>query len=54
MATVKAILIKPLDGIAEGETREFEQADFDALKAYGAVKAVPAAKAPEPKAKARA
>ena len=39
---VKAILIKPLDGDAEGTEREFSQADFDRLVAKGAVKAAPA------------
>ncbi len=54
MATVKAILTKPLDGRAEGSHAEFDQADFDTLKAFGAVKAAPAPKETEPKAKAKA
>ena len=54
MTTVKAILTKPLDGHPEGSEREFDQADFNTLKAYGAVKAVPAAKAPELKVKPKA
>ena len=41
MSTVKAILTKPLDGFPEGEEREFEKADFDRLKAVGAVRAAP-------------
>ncbi|NBJ13331.1 hypothetical protein [Microvirga arsenatis] len=39
MATIKAILTKPLDGDPEGTEREFSQADFDRLKARGAVRA---------------
>lgn len=35
---VKATLLKPLDGMAEGTEREFEQDDFNRLKAMGAVK----------------
>lgn len=42
MATVKAILLKPLDGFAEGSIREFDQADFDRLVALHAIKAEPA------------
>ncbi len=42
---VKAILLKPLDGAAEGTEREFSQADFDRLKAKGAVRAAGEAKA---------
>lgn len=34
---VKAILTKPLDGLPEGAEREFDKADFDSLKAMGAV-----------------
>lgn len=37
---VKAILIKPLDGDAEGTVRELNKADFDRLKAKGAVRAI--------------
>lgn len=36
---VKAILTKPLDGLPEGTEREFDKADFDNLKAMGAVRA---------------
>lgn len=39
MATVKAVLLKPLDGFSEGSAREFDQADFDRLKDMGAVRA---------------
>lgn len=39
MASVKAILLKPLDGLAPGTEREFDQVDFDRLKEMGAVKA---------------
>lgn len=35
---VKAVLLKPLDGDPEGTSREFSQADFDRLKAKGAVR----------------
>lgn len=35
---VKAILTKPLDGQSEGATVEYEQADFDQLKAMNAVR----------------
>lgn len=57
MATVKAILLKPLDGDAEGATREFDQHDFNVLKGMGAVKAAPthenkAERTPANKAKA--
>lgn len=44
---VKAILTKPLDGMAEGTEREFSQPDFDRLKKLGAVREVRAKKAPE-------
>jgi hypothetical protein len=37
---IKAILLKPLDGDAEGATREFSRADFDTLERMGAVKEV--------------
>lgn len=36
---IKAVLLKPLDGFPEGSEREFDKADFDALKALGAVRA---------------
>lgn len=36
---VKAVLLKPLDGLPEGTEREFDKADFDNLKAMGAVRA---------------
>jgi len=39
MSTIKAILTKPLDGQPEGTEREFDKADFDRLKAMGAVRA---------------
>lgn len=45
MTTVKAILIKPLDGQPEGTEREFDKVDFDRLKSMGAVRAVGEAKA---------
>ena len=45
MATIKAILTKPLDGQPEGTEREFSQTDFDRLKARGAVRAAGEAKA---------
>lgn len=49
MSTVKAILLKPLDGQPEGATREFSKTDFDRLKALGAVREDRSAKAaPEP------
>ena len=35
----KAILLKPLDGFPEGTERDFDKADFDVLKAMGAVRA---------------
>lgn len=35
---VQAILTKPLDGQPEGTPVEYEQADFDQLKAMGAVR----------------
>ena len=35
---VKAILLKPLDGMPEGTPREFSQSDFDRLEAFGAVR----------------
>ncbi|MCQ0987541.1 hypothetical protein [Jiella marina] len=41
---VKAILTKPLDGKPEGSVLEFEKADFERLKALGAVKAAPEVK----------
>lgn len=44
---VKAILIKPLDGEPEGSEREFSQADFDRLKAKGAVRVSDEKKAAE-------
>lgn len=45
---IKAILTKPLDGMAEGTEREFSQADFDRLKRAGAVKEIRTSKkAPE-------
>jgi hypothetical protein len=49
MTTVKAILTKPLDGNPEGTEREFDQVDFDQLKAMGAVRAVRETKAPDRK-----
>lgn len=36
---VKAVLLKPLDGQPAGSEREFDKADFDSLKAMGAVRA---------------
>ena len=36
---IKAELLKPLDGDAEGTIREFDQTDFDSLVALGAVRA---------------
>lgn len=45
MTTVKAILIKPLDGQPEGTVREFDKVDFDRLKSLGAVRAAGEAKA---------
>ncbi len=48
---VKAILLKPLDGREIGSTAEFSKADFDRLRAKGAVKRAPAPenkKAPAP------
>ena len=39
--TMKAILLKPLDGHAIGSTLEFDQPDFDRLVSQGAVKAAP-------------
>lgn len=39
---VLAILTKPLDGQPEGAEREFDKADFERLKALGAVRAVKA------------
>jgi hypothetical protein len=44
MATVKAVLTKPLDGDPEGTEREFSQADFDRLEGLGAVRAAGGAK----------
>lgn len=44
---VKAVLTKPLDGMAEGTEREFSQADFDRLEGLGAVRAAGEKKAPE-------
>lgn len=38
---VKAILTKPLDGNAEGETVEFNKTDFEMLEKLGAVTAAP-------------
>lgn len=35
----KAILLKPLDGDPVGAEREFDKADFERLKAMGAVRA---------------
>lgn len=35
---VKAILLKPLDGLPEGSEREFDKPDFDRLKEMGAVR----------------
>lgn len=35
---IKAILLKPLDGHPEGSEREFDERDFDALEAMGAVR----------------
>lgn len=55
---IRAILTKPLDGQPEGTEREFDKADFDRLKALGAVRGVKAAPevqnkmAPEPANKA--
>ncbi|EQA96842.1 hypothetical protein [Sphingobium baderi] len=41
---VKAILLKPLDGHDIGSEAEFSDADFERLKAKGAVKAAPEVK----------
>lgn len=35
---VKAVLLKPLDSDPQGAVREFDQTDFDALVALGAVR----------------
>ncbi|WP_426229298.1 hypothetical protein [Pararhizobium sp. DWP3-4] len=35
---IKAELLKPLDGDAEGTIREFDQTDFDTLVALGAIR----------------
>lgn len=48
MPMVKAILTKPLDGDAVGSEREFDQVDFDRLKAMGAVRAIIEIKAAPP------
>lgn len=37
---VKVITTKPLDGQPEGVEREFDQAEFDMLKGFGAVRAI--------------
>ena len=39
---VKAILIKPLDGLPEGTKRDFDKLDFERLKKLRAVRAAPA------------
>lgn len=39
MPTVKAVLLKPLDGFREGDEREFDKVDFDRLIGLGAVRA---------------
>jgi hypothetical protein len=41
MPTVNAILLKPIDGLREGDEREFDKVDFDRLEQLGAVRAVP-------------
>ena len=51
MAKIKAVLIKPLDGDPIGAEREFSKAEFDKLKAQGAVKRVATKAAPKPKNK---
>jgi hypothetical protein len=38
---MKAVLLKPLDGNAIGETIELDQTDFNRLVELGAVKAAP-------------
>lgn len=42
---VKAILIKPLDGMPEGSEREFDKEDFARLEELGAVRKAAAEKA---------
>jgi hypothetical protein len=42
---VKAILLKPLDGLPEGAEHDFEQDDFNRLVGLGAVRKVATAKA---------
>lgn len=48
MATIKAVLLKPLDGFPEGAEREFDRDDFERLKSMGAVRAPSVKAAPEP------
>jgi hypothetical protein len=50
MATVKAVLLKPLDGKPEGSEVEFDKPDFDRLKEMGAVKAASGSSTKEDKA----
>lgn len=38
MTTIKAVLLKPLDGQPEGAEREFEKLDFERLEAMAAVR----------------
>ncbi|CAM3282413.1 MULTISPECIES: hypothetical protein [Sphingomonas] len=45
---VQAILTKPLDGQPEGTSVEYEEADFDQLKAMGAVRLAADKPAPAP------
>lgn len=47
---INAILLKPLDGAPEGSEREFDKADFERLKAMGAVREAKAEPAPANKA----
>lgn len=43
---INAVLLKPLDGDAEGSEREFDKADFDRLEAMDAVREAKVEKAP--------
>ncbi|KQT08520.1 hypothetical protein ASG40_11620 [Methylobacterium sp. Leaf399] len=45
---VKAVLLKPLDGLTEGSEHDFEQDDFNRLERLGAVRKVAVAKAAPP------
>ena len=48
---IKVQLLRPLDGLAAGETAEFPEADAKRLEGYGAVKIVATKAEPAPKNK---